>query len=83
MVFVADDLAGWLIGLLANAGRKKLTSLVLGSEQERSLRSAATTAVQRTAAELLPGDDERAEQLAMVISQVFSKPVPAEPLAGR
>lgn len=26
MVFVADDLAAWLIGLLADAGRKKLTS---------------------------------------------------------
>lgn len=42
VVFVADDLAGWLIGLLADAGRKKLTSLVLGSEQERALRSAAS-----------------------------------------
>jgi tetratricopeptide (TPR) repeat protein len=82
MVFVADDLAGWLIGLLADAGRKKLTGLVLGSEQERALRSAATAAVQRTAAELQPGDAKRAEQLAMVVSQVFGEPVPGEPLAG-
>lgn len=45
MVFVADDLVGWLIGLLADAGRKKLTSLIFGSEQERALQSAARTAV--------------------------------------
>ena len=28
---------GWLVGQLADAGRKKLTELVLGSEQERAL----------------------------------------------
>jgi hypothetical protein len=33
---VLNDLAAWLVGLLANAGRKKLTALVLGSEQERA-----------------------------------------------
>ena len=31
MVFVADDLGAWLVGLLADAGRRKLTTLVLGS----------------------------------------------------
>ena len=81
MVFVADDLAAWLTGVLADAGRKKLTTLVLGSEQERALRSAATAAVQRTAEELQPGDDERAEQLAMVVGEVFGEPVPGAPLA--
>ena len=50
VVFVADDLAAWLIGLLADTGRKKLTTLVLGTEQERALRSAATAAVRLTAA---------------------------------
>jgi hypothetical protein len=39
--FVADDLAAWPVGLLADAGRKKLTSLVLSTEQERALRAAA------------------------------------------
>ena len=73
MVFVADDLGAWLIGMLADAGRKKLTALVLGSDQERALRSAATAAVQRTANELRPGD-EQAQQLALVISHVFSEP---------
>ncbi len=36
MVFVADDLAGWLTGLVADAGRKKLTTLALGTDQERA-----------------------------------------------
>lgn len=76
-VFVADDLAAWLIGLLADAGRKKLTSLILGTDQERALRQATTSAVQRTADELRPGDDEQAEHLALVISQVFSEPTPS------
>jgi orotate phosphoribosyltransferase len=82
MVFVADDLAAWLIGLLADAGRKKMTTLVLGSEQERALRSAATAAVKRTADELRPGDEEKAEQLALVISEVFGGPMPGGRLTG-
>ena len=38
MVFVADALGQWLVEQLADAGRKKLTELILGSEQERALR---------------------------------------------
>jgi hypothetical protein len=83
MVFVADALGGWLVGLLADAGRKKLATWVLGSEQERALRSAATAAVRLTAQELRPDDAEQAEGLAMVVSQVFSGPVPGERLAGQ
>ena len=83
MVFVADDLAAWLTGLLADAGRRKLTVLFLGSEQERALRSAATAAVQRTAEDLCPRDDEQAGHVALVISQVFGQPIPAAPLAAR
>jgi hypothetical protein len=82
VVFVADDLAAWLIGLLADAARKKLTSLILGSEQERALRSAATAAVQLSAAELRPGDAQQAEHVALIISQVFGEPAPTVPLAG-
>jgi len=80
-VFVVGTLGSWLIGLLAEAGRKRLTTFVLGSEQERALRSAATKAVQLRAKELRPGDDERADQLAMVINQVFGGP-PPDALAG-
>lgn len=83
MVFVADDLGAWLIFILAEAGRKKLTALALGDDQERALRSAATAAVQRTARELRPGDAGQAEHVALVISQVFSEPTSLEPLAGQ
>lgn len=82
MVFVADDLAAWLTGLLADAGRKKLTALVLGTEQDQELRRAATAAVRRTAKDLRPANDEQAGQVALVISQVFSEPNLAAPLAG-
>ena len=41
MAFVVDDLVGWLVGLLAEAGRKKLTTLVLGCDQERAQRKAS------------------------------------------
>ena len=82
MVFVVDDLGAWLVGLLADAGRKKLTTLVLGSEQERALQQAATAAVQATAGELSPSDGEQAGQIAMVISEVFRGRVPGAPLAG-
>ena len=82
MVFVVDDLAAWLVGLLADAGRKKLTTLVLGDAQERALQQAASAAVQDTAGELSPSDGQRAGQIAMVISEVFRAPVPDAPLAG-
>ena len=82
MVFVADDLGAWLVGLLADAGRKKLTALVLGSDQKRALRHAATAAVQATAGEMSPSGGEQAGQFAMVISEVFGDPVPDAPLAG-
>jgi hypothetical protein len=81
VVFVADDLGAWLVGLLADAGRKRLTVLVLGSDQERALRKAATVAVEETAAEMSPSV-EQAGQLAMVISEVFREPMPDAPFAG-
>jgi hypothetical protein len=37
VAFAADDLAGWPIGVLADAGRRKLTSMILGCEQKRAL----------------------------------------------
>lgn len=83
MVFVADDLAAWLVSMFADAGRKKLVTFAAGTDQERALRSAATAAVQRTAKELCPDDEERAEYVARLISQVFSEPAPGALLAGR
>ena len=58
VVFVADALGGWLVGQLADAGRKKLTELVLGSEQERALRRAADAAVWAAAEELSPSGQQ-------------------------
>lgn len=53
-MFVIDDLLAWLVGLVADAGRKKLVTLVLGSDEERALRQAAADAVEATAAQLGP-----------------------------
>jgi hypothetical protein len=72
------DLGAWVIALLAESGRKKLTTLVFGTEQERALRSVATAAIELTARDLHPADEEQAEQLALVIGQVFNKPVPED-----
>ena len=82
-MFVADDLGSWLVGLLADAARKKLTGLLLGDEQSRALRQAATAAVWATAAETRPYGGEQAEQLAMVISEVFRTPMPDASPGGR
>jgi hypothetical protein len=82
VVFVVDDLTAWLVGLLADAGRKKLAKLVLGDAQERALQLAAIVAVRDTAGELSPSDGQRAGQIAMVIREVFRAPAPDAPLAG-
>ena len=74
MVLVADDLTAWLVALLADAGRKKLTYWVLGTEQQRALRQAAEAAAERTAEQLAPAGGEQAEQMAMVVGEVFREP---------
>lgn len=81
MVSMADAFAAWLVALLGDAARKRLTTLVLGSEQERALRQAATAAIQSTSAQLDPPGGEQAGQLAMVVSEVFGQPAPGAPLA--
>ena len=58
--FVADDLAAWLVSLLADTGRKRLAAWVLGDEQERALRQTATAAVQNAVGDLCAEDEERA-----------------------
>jgi len=64
VAFVVDDLLGWLIGRLADAGYRKLTTLVLGSPEERALKEAVTAAVQATVGEIDPSDGEEAERVA-------------------
>src|SRR5262249_39371013 len=76
VAFIVDDLAAWLIGLLADRARKRLTTALLRSDQERALVSATTAAVRLTARELSPGNDERAENVAMVVRQLFSQSTP-------
>lgn len=83
MPFVADDLGAWLVALLADAGRKKLTALVLGDDQERALRMAATAAVLATTQELSPEDGERAQELVLVVTHVFRQPAPGAPLTDQ
>jgi Tetratricopeptide repeat len=83
MVFVANALGGWLIGVLANAGRKKLTTLVLGTDQQRELYQAAAAAVGHTAEQLAPAGGEQAGQLAMVVGEVFRSPESEVALAGQ
>ena len=78
---IADDLGAWLVGLLADAGRKKLITLMLGTDQERALRKAAAGAVQDTTAEMNLSA-EQAKQFATVISKAFRKLVPDARLAG-
>ena len=82
MVFVVDAFGTWLVEQLADAGRKKLTALILGDEQERALRRAADAAIRATAAEISPSDGGWAEQAVGVIGQVFDDPVPDAPRAG-
>ena len=81
MVFGADAFASWLLAQVADAGRKRLTAWVLGTEQERALRQAAAVAVQRTAEELHPQAVDQATEIAMVINHVFREPMPRPPIA--
>ncbi len=82
VVFVVDAFGVWLVEQLADAGRKKLTELILGDEHDHALRQAADAAIRATAADVSPLDGQRAEQAVMVIGQVFSQPVPDAPRAG-
>jgi hypothetical protein len=79
VAFVADDLGAWLVGLLADAGRRKLVAFVLGDEQVRALQQACRAAVTGTAAELRPGDAAAAGEVAMVVGEVFRTPAPQLP----
>jgi hypothetical protein len=81
VVMVVDDLLAWLDGLVADAGRMKLITKVLGTDQQRALRSAVETAVGATAARLAPSG-ERAEQLAMTVGERF-RDAPKVALAGQ
>jgi hypothetical protein len=80
-VFVVDDLVGWLIGRLADAGYQKLTTLLRGSDQARALKQAVAAAVQATVGEIGPSGGEEAEWVAEQITKAFRRrePVPLSP----
>lgn len=81
VAFATDDLTAWLIGMLADAGRRKLADLVFGSKLERALSSATREAVRRTAEEVYPADQRKAADVALAIREVFGVRVPAGSLA--
>ena len=81
MAMIADDLAAWLVALVADAGRKKLTEILLGGPQERALRTICDAAIRRTAADLCPAGGEAAEELVRVIGEVFRAPEPGRAAA--
>jgi hypothetical protein len=80
MVFMAGGLGDWLIGVLADAGRRRVTRLILGSDQEQALRKAAADAIHLTATGLRPDDAEEAGRVEAVLSQVFDSETSAESL---
>ena len=69
--------------ILKVIGTRKLRELSAADvRQALSTMAAATAAIQRTAAELCPGDEGQDTQLAMVVTEVFAEPVPVAPLVG-
>jgi hypothetical protein len=62
----------------------QLTACASGHQRtgRQRVRSAGVAAVRLTAEKLCPDNDEQAEDVALVISQVFSEPVSDAPLAG-
>jgi hypothetical protein len=82
-MFVVDDLVAWLLGLLADSGRRGLATIFLGSPLEIALRSAAEEALRLTAIEVNHGKEADAAQMAMVLGEVFRAPATSAALAGQ
>jgi hypothetical protein len=81
MDFVTGVFATWLLEQLADVGRSRLANFLLGDEQERALRLAAATAIHLTAKDFWPSDETKAEELALVVDQVFTDPAHGVPSA--
>jgi tetratricopeptide (TPR) repeat protein len=76
MDFVAQAFASWLVGVVADFGRVRLSRLIFGTDQERALRHAGTVVVWRISVDLHEGDEKRAEHLATVLDRLFESSVP-------
>jgi hypothetical protein len=84
LTLLADPLTAWLVEKLADAGYKKLTTLVRGgSDQHRALRKAVGAAVQATAEEISGSHEQEADRLAKLISGAFGKSAPVKLLPGQ
>lgn len=79
--FVTGVFAQWVLERLADGGRNRLVTFLLGDEQERALRSAAAAAISLTATDFCPADEAQAEHLAQVIDQVFTDAAPGRTMA--
>jgi tetratricopeptide (TPR) repeat protein len=83
MVVGADDVGAWLVAVLGDAARRKVTELVLGSDLERALSQAARGAVRAMAAEAGGGDADRSAEVGRVVGEVFAAAVPGAALLAR
>jgi hypothetical protein len=81
-VFGADNLVGWLIGRLLDAGYKKLSTRLLGTDQNRALKEALTAAVETTVREIGPSNEEEVERVARRIDKAFHRREPVRQLPG-
>lgn len=73
MVFIADDLGAWLVALVADAARTRLTTWVLGSDQERALRQAANAAVKQYPESVIRQQSGESLELRLVARQGRSR----------
>ena len=81
-VFGADNLVGWVIGRLLNAGYKKLSTRLLGTDQNRALKEALTAAVETTVRGIGPSNEEEVERVARRIDKAFHRREPVPQLPG-
>ena len=49
VTMIADGFVAWLVALVGGAGRRKLTQVVLGTDEKRALARVAEMAIRRTA----------------------------------
>jgi NB-ARC domain-containing protein len=82
VIFVVDALGVWLVESVADACRKRLTPLIVGSELERAVYKSVKAAVERTVDELSPDGAAQAQELALVVGEVLGQPTES-PLVGQ
>jgi meso-butanediol dehydrogenase / (S,S)-butanediol dehydrogenase / diacetyl reductase len=71
MTLVVDDLAGWVVGVIADTAFKQVKTRLLGSDEGRALKQAAAAAVRRTVMDFCPTEGQRAGELAAMVNRAF------------